>query len=289
MLMGLALFAFKDLGMRLENRVAIITGAGRGIGRYIALGFAREGARLVLAARTTIQLAETAEQAKALGARTLVITTDVSNQSQVDSMVQQTLEEFGTIDILINNAGAIGSMGTVEKIDPSDWIQTINTNLIGTYLCCRAVLPAMLRQNRGKIINVSGGGASDNSLKYFSAYSSSKAAILKLTEVLSLEVADKNIQVNAVAPGAHHTQLTEELVSSMRDTGDSDYHKMVQELFSEEGPLEQLLELAVFLGSEDSGELSGRVISFNDFSPEFQAKIPEIMASDAYKVRRVKP
>ena len=275
--------------MRLENRVAIITGAGRGIGRDIALGFAKEGARLVLAARTTTQLAETAKQAEALGAPTLVITVDISNQSQVERMVQQTLEEFETIDILINNAGIIGPMRTLEQTDPSDWIQTIQTNFIGTYLCCRAVLPVMLQQNRGKIINMSGGGASGDVHKYLSAYSSSKAATLKLTEVMSLELADRNIQVNTVEPGLFRTQMAEELIRGMGESGGSDYYKRYDKIFSGEGPLEQLLELAVFLGSEASGELSGRVISFNDFSSEFQSKIPEIMASDAYKVRRVKP
>lgn len=275
--------------MRLENRVAIITGAGRGIGRDIALGFAKEGARLVLAARTTTQLAETAKQAEALGAPTLVITVDISNQSQVERMVQQTLEEFETIDILINNAGIIGPMRTLEQTDPSDWIQTIQTNFIGTYLCCRAVLPVMLQQNRGKIINMSGGGASGDVHKYLSAYSSSKAATLKLTEVMSLELADRNIQVNTVEPGLFRTQMAEELIRGMGESGGSDYYKRYDKIFSGEGPLEQLLELAVFLGSEASGELSGRVISTDDFSPEFQSKIPEIMASDAYKVRRVKP
>ena len=275
--------------MRLENRVAIITGAGRGIGRDIALGFAKEGARLVLVARTTTQLAETAKQAEALGAPTLVITVDISNQSQVERMVQQTLEEFETIDILINNAGIIGPMRTLEQTDPSDWIQTIQTNFIGTYLCCRAVLPVMLQQNRGKIINMSGGGASGDVHKYLSAYSSSKAATLKLTEVMSLELADRNIQVNTVEPGLFRTQMAEELIRGMGESGGSDYYKRYDKIFSGEGPLEQLLELAVFLGSEASGELSGRVISTDDFSPEFQSKIPEIMASDAYKVRRVKP
>ena len=273
--------------MRLENRVAIITGAGRGIGRDIALGFAKEGARLVLAARTTTQLAETAKQAEALGAPTLVITVDISNQSQVERMVQQTLEEFETIDILINNAGIIGPMRTLEQTDPSDWIQTIQTNFIGTYLCCRAVLPVMLQQNRGKIINMSGGGASGDVHKYLSAYSSSKAATLKLTEVMSLELADRNIQVNTVEPGLFRTQMAEELIRGMGESGGSDYYKRYDKIFSGEGPLEQLLELAVFLGSEASGELSGRVISTDDFSPEFQSKIPEIMASDAYLLRRM--
>ena len=106
---------------------------------------------------------------------------------------------------------------------------------------------------------------------------------------MSLELADRNIQVNTVEPGLFRTQMAEELIRGMGESGGSDYYKRYDKIFSGEGPLEQLLELAVFLGSEASGELSGRVISTDDFSPEFQSKIPEIMASDAYKVRRVKP
>ena len=142
--------------MRLENRVAIITGAGRGIGQAIALAYAKEGGRVALAARTLSELQETASQAESLGAATCVIPTDISDQVQVDEMVRQTLDRFSTVDILVNSAGVPGPVGALQDNDVSYWIRTIQVNLIGTFLCCRAALAAMLRQDRGKIINYSG-------------------------------------------------------------------------------------------------------------------------------------
>ena len=141
---------------QLDNRVALITGAGRGIGRAIALAYAKAGANLSLSARTRRELEHTAQEAEALGARTFISTTDVADPAQVDKMLQQTLEQFSTIDILVNNAGVAGPIGPLHENDVSAWIQAIQINLIGTYLCCRAVLPVMLQQDRGKIINLSG-------------------------------------------------------------------------------------------------------------------------------------
>ena len=129
--------------MRLADKVAIITGAGRGIGRVIALAYAKEGARLALVARTLSELEETAGQAESLGAATCVIPTDISDQVQVDEMVRQTLDRYSTIDILVNNAAIVGPVGPLWENDVSSWMQTIQVNLIGTFLCCRAVLPAM--------------------------------------------------------------------------------------------------------------------------------------------------
>src|SRR5215510_939811 len=143
--------------MQLAHRVALITGAGRGIGRAIALAYAKEGARVALAARTRSELQETARLTEALGASTCVIGTDVADPPQVEAMVRHTLEHFSTIHILVNNAAILGPVEPLWETDITSWVQTIHVNLIGTYLCCRAVLPVMRAQGYGKIINVTSG------------------------------------------------------------------------------------------------------------------------------------
>jgi 3-oxoacyl-[acyl-carrier protein] reductase len=276
--------------MRLENRVALITGGGRGIGRAIALAYAREGARLALAARTPGELEETAQETRKLGADTCAICADVTHQSQVDEMAQQVLGRFSSIDILVNNAGIVGPIGALEDNDVSSWIRTIQVNLIGTYLCCRAVIPVMRKQGRGKIINLSGSGAT-SAPYHLSAYGSSKAAVIRLTEILSLELADTNIQVNALGPGSIHTRMWEEIRDSARAVGDAELYEFGQKVTSGGGAsIERAAELAVWLGSDASGGLSGRLIHavMDDF-PSLTPQIPDIMSSDLYTLRRVEP
>ena len=210
--------------MQLENRVALITGAGRGIGRAIALAYAKEGARLSLAARTLSELEETARQARDQGAEALVIPTDVSDQTQVEKMVRQTLEQFSTIDIVVNNASFIGPIGPLQNNDVAEWIHTFQVNVFGTFFCCRAVLPVMVQQGRGKIINVTSGtlarGNPAHRLRYLAAYLASKAAVTQLTEFLSYQVADTHIQVNAMHP-LGHTRGLEEAWNRLHELGES--------------------------------------------------------------------
>ena len=272
--------------MRLENRIALITGAGRGIGRAIALAYAKEGARLALAARTRSELEETSRQAQNLGTEALVIPTDISDQAQIEEMVRQTLAQFSTLAILVNSAGVPGPVGALQDNDVSSWIRTIQVNLLGTYLCCRTVLPVMLRQGRGKIINFS--GASGRALRHMSAYVSSKAAIERLTETLSLDLAGKNIQVNVMGPGAHRTRMVEELLESATASNDTELIEYGQQALTRKDSMERAAELAVFLASEASGNLSGRLISaVRDDFLSLAPRIPQIMASDAYTLRRV--
>ena len=272
--------------MRLENRVAVITGAGRGIGRAIALAYAQEGASLALVARTSSELAETAQQAEAMGAATCTITADVTDPAQVNHMVQETMERFSTVDILVNNAGVPGPVGPLWDNDVAYWIRTIEVNVIGVFLCCRSILPVMLAQNRGKIVNVYGGRG-----RNVSSYGASKIAVADLTETLSLELEGHNIQVNALSPGSIHTRMWEETRDAAKVIGDTELYEYGRRVTSGGGAsIEQAAELAVLLASDASGTLSGRVIqSTTDDVTNLPLKTQEIMDSDLYTLRRVEP
>ncbi|MCH8350665.1 MAG: SDR family oxidoreductase [Chloroflexi bacterium] len=274
--------------MRLENRVALVTGAGRGIGRAIALAYAQEGARLVLTARTASELEETSRLCQELGASTHVVLGDVTVQEDVEQMVSQTVDRFSAVDILVNNAGIGGPVGAAQDNDIAEWIRTIQVNVVGVYLCCRAALPVMRRQGRGKIVNLAGAGAA-SAWANLSAYCASKAAVIRLTETLSLELEGTNVQVNALGPGSINTRMWEELRDGAKDVGDTGLYELGQRVTSGGGAsIERAAELAVFLASDASGEMTGRLISaVTDDFHNLPPRIPEIMASDAFTVRRV--
>ena len=270
--------------MQLKGRVALITGAGRGIGRAIAVAYAKEGAKLGLVARTVSEVEETARQAEALGAPACVIQADVTDPSQVEEMVGRTLDRFSTIDILVNNAGIAGPVGALQDNDVSHWVQTIQLNVIGVFLCSKAVLPTMLARDRGKIINMSGVGG-----RNMSAYGASKAALVDITETLYLELEGRNVQVNAMAPGSIHTLMWEETRDAAAAIGDEELLEWGQRVTSGRGAsMQRAAELAVFLASDASGSLSGRLIqAVTDDFDSLTSLTPEIMGSDAYMRRRV--
>ncbi|MDE2842943.1 MAG: SDR family NAD(P)-dependent oxidoreductase [Chloroflexota bacterium] len=276
--------------MRLKDKVALITGAGRGIGQAIALAYASEGARLALAARSLDQLEETAGRATALGAQASIIRVDVTSQDEVEAMAAETLRRFGRIDVLVNNAGIVGPIGALEDNDVESWVRTIQVNLVGTYLCCRSVIPIMADGGGGRIINLSGSG-STSAPHYLSAYGSSKAAIIRLTEILSLELADKNIQVNALGPGSIHTGMWEEITDGTQAAGEVDLYEFGLQVTGGGGAsIERAAELAVWLASDAADGLSGRLIhAVADDFPSLTPLISEIMASDLYTLRRDEP
>jgi len=272
--------------MKLAGKAAIITGAGRGIGKAIALAFAREGADMLVASRTLSEVAETAQQVRDLSRRALPLTVDVSDRGGVERMIVAALDEFAKVDILVNNAGTCGPIGPLVDNDPERWLQTIRVNLFGVLFCSRAVLPSMIRQRRGKIINLSGGGAT-SPRPNFSAYAASKAAIVRLTETLAEEVKGFNIQVNAIAPGAVNTGPVDEILAAGVAAGERALAEARRT--KEEGASpEAAAALAVFLASEASDGLSGRLISavWDDWE-SLNGRIEQIMASDLYTLRRV--
>lgn len=272
---------------RLEGRVAVITGGGRGIGRAIALAFAAEGAKLALVSRTAAELDETAALTREEhGAEAITLTADVSDRRQVDEAVDRTLECYGAIDVLVNNAGNIGPVNTAWNCDPDEWALTISIHLMGVFYGCHAVLPHMLERGRGRIVNMSGVGGPNTT-----AYDAAKTAIVNFTENLALELKDTPITVNAISPGSIHTRMWEETRDLSLAIGDlATYQRGVQVTSGQGASIQRAAELAVFLGSDACQALSGRLIrAFADRFEDFPDHTGEIMASEAYLLRRVDP
>ncbi len=272
--------------MELMGRRCLVTGGGRGIGRAIALALAREGARVALLARTGAELDETAALVEKAGGEVLKLRADVGRRQGVDAAIEQLLRDWGGVEVLVNNAAIQGPMGRVEEVDPEAWMEVVRVNLGGCFYCTRKVLPAMIAQKYGKIINLSGGGAV-GPRPFFSAYSASKAGVVRFSENLAGEVAEHGIDVNAIAPGAVNTRMLDERLAAGVAVGEGEI-EIDQRLLQEGGTdPERPAALVVYLASARSDGLTGRLLAAVwDRWEEFD--IAAIMASEAYTVRRLK-
>ncbi|MFD1560858.1 SDR family NAD(P)-dependent oxidoreductase [Paraburkholderia silviterrae] len=222
---------------QLRGKVAIVTGAGRGIGRAIALAYARQGAAVCCAARSLGQVQETAAQIAAEGGRALAVATDVTDFASVERMVGEAEQAFGGLDIVVMNAGVGGGQQTVEASDPQTWRATIEVNLMGAYHCAKAALPALKRRGAGKIIAI-GSGHGQRGRAGVSDYACSKAGLWMLTRVLAQELAPHNISVNQLIPGPVVTEMTGDLLA--RNTFEGEWVKSP----------EDVAPLAVFLAAQ---------------------------------------
>jgi NAD(P)-dependent dehydrogenase (short-subunit alcohol dehydrogenase family) len=193
--------------------VVVVSGAGRGIGRVIALHFARAGARLVLAARSAAELDETRALVTDLGAEALVVQTDVTDQAQTERMAQAALTEFGALDVLVCNSGIAGPTAPLWETDLEQWRQTFAVNVEGVFLCCRAALPAMLERGTGKVI-VIGSMTGKRALHGRTPYAASKTALIGLVRTLAWEVGESGIRVNLISPGAVNGPRIEGVVAA---------------------------------------------------------------------------
>ena len=279
--------------MKLVGRRAIVTGASQGFGRAVAAAFLAEGASVMLCARNA-QALDSTRQELAISAppegRVQAMTADVSRAEDLERLVAATAEAFGGLDILVANAGVYGPKGAIQDVDWDAWSDAITINLLGTVLACRAVLPGFLAQGQGKIILLSGGGAT-KPLPNLSAYAASKAAVVRFGETLSEEVRDKGIEVNAVAPGALNTRLLEEILQAGPEkVGQPFYDASVRQKEQGGTPLERGADLCVFLASRESDGITGKLLSAVWDPWETLPDRRETLAdSDIYTLRRIVP
>ncbi len=253
--------------MRLNNKVAIVTGGGVGIGRAISLAFASEGAAVVAAARTLPRLEAVADEIRSGGGRAIAIQTDVSDENQVNKMVAQTLNEYGQVDILVNNSGITGPTINVADIKLDVWNEVLTINLTGAMLCAREVLRNMLPHRSGNIINISS-AAGTRGLPMRSPYCVSKWGIIGLTQTLAIEVGEYNIRVNCIAPGAVEGERAENVMKARAEATGLTYEEIASEMSADAAlkrmvAVTEIADAAVFLASDESSGITGQTISVN--------------------------
>ena len=265
----------------LHEQVAVVTGAGRGIGRTIALGFAEAGWKVALLARTSADLNETAALIEKSGGRARPFILDVTNEPAVRIIMDGIECELGPIHVLVNNAGQLGRIGPFVESDPAEWWGVLDTNLRGTMLCTRAVLPHMILRRQGRIINIA---SSSLPLPYLSAYVTSKTALLRFTETIAAEVREYGVSLFAVGPGTTRTAMSEHSLYSEEGRR---WIPWFGRIFEEklDVPIERPAQLVVDLASGRADALSGRFLTIFDDLGALLSHLQTIESENLYSLR----
>lgn len=278
---------------RLAGLTALITGASQGLGVAIAKQFVMEGANVVLTARTRHLLEEVRESLlphkRSETQKIIAISSDVSRTEQVEAMVAVAVET-GRFDVLVNNASIFGPMGSLEDVPWSAWVDTLNVNFLGTVYACRTAIPHLKRSPRGKIINISGGGAA-RPYPSLSAYAASKAAVVRFTEELAEEMRPYRIDVNSVAPGPLNTRFVDQAIAAGPERLGPALHKAIMDIRDSGGtPFELAASLCAYLASRDSDGVTGKLISarYDDWA-HLRERVSELDSTDIYTMRRIDP
>jgi len=277
--------------MLLEGRHAIITGANRGLGSHIARHFVQAGADVLICGRNAELVEKTVSGLQAGTSRKVIgVAADVSSEKDADRIMRAAGKEFSCVDILVNCAGICGPVGPLETLDWKEWKKALDINVAGTVLMCMRVLPQMKERHYGKIINISGGGAT-KPLPHLSAYAASKAGAVRFTETLALEVKKFSIDVNAIAPGVLNTGLVDEFIrAGVENLGEDYFREVERQKNSGEDSFARASSLAVYLASQKSDGITGRLISaIWDPWENLQDHAEDIASSDIYTIRRITP
>ncbi len=267
----------------LRDKGVLITGAGRGIGKRLAIGLANHGARIALVARSKAELDLADLEIEHAGGLSLRLRADVRDYEQMCAAADRMRTHYGRLDVLICAAGLQGPIGPLMDTPVKAWAETIETNLIGVMNSVRAVLPHMLEKRSGKIIVLGGRGAGD-SRPNFSAYAASKAAVTRFVETVAEEVRDRNVQINVMSPGRTYTHMIDEILRAGDRAGQKEEDEAVQVRITGGIAPDKQIALALFLASEDSNHVSGKMIHVND---DWKRLEHAAVSREVYTLRRV--